>query len=413
MHGYPPDQAAGTEQYARRVAEGMRRRGWEVLTIAVAPRPGARAYAVEEVPGLLRVAQNAPYASLRRGGADPAVDAIVGDALARFRPDGVHVQHLAHLSTTLPLPAPALWTVHDAWAICPAGGLLLRDGAPCSGPSAACGPCASAWVRDPPGVELALGAAGHLARWVRPERLHAAWRRIPGALRDRFVRAPAAPVEPRHLLARDAAVRAFAARCAMLVSPSAWLADTLARHGLPRPRVVPHGVDPSPLPRRGDGPLLFLGTLAPHKGPHLVAEAWRRAAVGVPLELRGPPGPDAAYAAALPHGGPIDAADVPALLSSARALVLGSVWPENAPLVVSEARAAGCPVIAPAIGGLPELVEVGRDGWLYPPGDVDALALAMRAATEGPPPPVRAPPSFDAHLDALARLYGDAFGAPP
>jgi glycosyltransferase involved in cell wall biosynthesis len=48
--------------------------------------------------------------------------------------------------------------------------------------------------------------------------------------------------------------------------------------------------------------------------------------------------------------------------------------------VVLEAMAAGLPVAATRVGGLPELVVPGRTGWLVPPGDAPALAAAMHQA---------------------------------
>ena len=42
--------------------------------------------------------------------------------------------------------------------------------------------------------------------------------------------------------------------------------------------------------------------------------------------------------------------------------------------------AAGLPVAATRVGGLPELVVPGRTGWLVPPGDAPALAAAMSQA---------------------------------
>lgn len=404
VHGYPPRENAGTEQYAHRLATELRRRGWEVHTFAPTLAPGRPMWERIEAPGVTRYVQNAPWAALRSGPSDPAVDRLYAEVQDRVRPDVVHLHHLHGVSTSLPLGAPTVWTLHDAWAWCAAGGQMVRDGAPCDGPGPACAACASAWARDSPRVGVGLRLAAVAGRWLPPDRLHAAWRRLPARLRARALAGRPAPVDPSLPEARRAAFLALARRC-RLVSPSRFLAEAAARAGLPEPVVIPHGVDPTPRrPPAADAPLVFLGTLAPHKGPHLVRAAWERAGRPAPLRIHGPPGPDAAYVAALAHHGPVDAAEVPALLAAARALVLGSTWPENAPLVVLEARAAGCPVVAPAIGGIPELVTPGVDGWLYPPGNVDALAACLVAATRERPP-VSPPPSFGAHVDRLLELY--------
>lgn len=392
------------EQYAARVAAGLRDRGWEVHTFAATLAPGAPMYTLREEPGLTRIVNNAPYAALRTGAADPAVDAAFDRVLRRFRPDLVHLQHVHALSTTLPLPVPAVWTLHDAWAWCAAGGLLLRDGRPCTGPGADCPACATTWARDTPRLGAALRAAGRLAPIVPPDTMHRAWKRLPAPLRTRLLAGPAPPLLPADLARRDAAFRALAGRCAALVTASRWLGDAVRRQGLGDPVFLEQGLDPHPGRAEPDAPFVFLGTLAAHKGPHLVEAAWRQARLTRPLRIHGPLGPDPAYAAALPHHGPVPAAEVLPLLARSHALVLGSVWPENAPLVILEARAAGCPVIAPAIGGIPEFVTPGRDGWLYPPGDVDALAACLRAAHAARPTP-RPPPSTGDHLDGLEALY--------
>jgi glycosyltransferase involved in cell wall biosynthesis len=51
---------------------------------------------------------------------------------------------------------------------------------------------------------------------------------------------------------------------------------------------------------------------------------------------------------------------------------------EGFPMAVLDAMAAGLPVVASAVGGISELVENGRTGWLVPPADPRALADRLR-----------------------------------
>lgn len=69
-------------------------------------------------------------------------------------------------------------------------------------------------------------------------------------------------------------------------------------------------------------------------------------------------------------------------LCLARALVVSSLS-EGLPVVIMEAMAR--PVIAPYLAGIPELVVQGESGWLYPPGDVNALKQAMKACIAASP----------------------------
>lgn len=74
----------------------------------------------------------------------------------------------------------------------------------------------------------------------------------------------------------------------------------------------------------------------------------------------------------------LDAAGIEQQLHLARVLVVPSLS-EGLPVAIMEAMAAGRPVIAPYLAGIPELVQGDRNGWLFPAGDAAALALAMRA----------------------------------
>ena len=82
-----------------------------------------------------------------------------------------------------------------------------------------------------------------------------------------------------------------------------------------------------------------------------------------------------------------------------------------------EAMAAGLPVIATAVGGLPELVKDGRTGWLVPPGDSTALAERLRLLLLNPEKrhamgaagQARARDSFSIErmVEAISKIYDD------
>ncbi|HVS14499.1 MAG TPA: glycosyltransferase [Thermoanaerobaculia bacterium] len=76
-------------------------------------------------------------------------------------------------------------------------------------------------------------------------------------------------------------------------------------------------------------------------------------------------------------------------LLRATAVVLPSVVApdgqmEGIPVALMEAMAAGLPVVAPLLSGIPELVEHGTNGLLFPPGDASALAAALRRLLADP-----------------------------
>ena len=179
--------------------------------------------------------------------------------------------------------------------------------------------------------------------------------------------------------------------------PSAYLRDVALGWGLEPERVsvLPNPAPEIPsLPSREelraelalDGAVLaFAGRLGPQKGLE-VALAALSSVPEVTLTVAGD-GPDrgALERRASELGlvervrflGPLPREGVLRLFGAADASLLPSAW-ENFPHTVVEALAVGTPVIASAVGGVPEVVRDGENGLLVPPGNPDALAAAIR-----------------------------------
>ncbi|MBF0354131.1 MAG: glycosyltransferase family 4 protein [Alphaproteobacteria bacterium] len=74
--------------------------------------------------------------------------------------------------------------------------------------------------------------------------------------------------------------------------------------------------------------------------------------------------------------------DVAAILAAADAVAVPSIANEAQGRITAQALAAGKPVVASRVGGLPELVKDGKTGLLVEPGNAEALAQALRRLIE-------------------------------
>ena len=133
-----------------------------------------------------------------------------------------------------------------------------------------------------------------------------------------------------------------------------------------------------------------VGAVIPRKGIADLVRAWRRVLdvhadarlLVVGDEPQGHADALRALADRLGLGGTIvwagRRADVPAILAALDVFVLAS-HQEPFGLAAAEAMAAGLPVVATAVGGLPECIADGETGLLVPPADERALAAALLA----------------------------------
>ena len=69
-------------------------------------------------------------------------------------------------------------------------------------------------------------------------------------------------------------------------------------------------------------------------------------------------------------------------IKNAKASIVPSLCYDNCPMSIIESKACGVPVIGSKIGGIPELIRDGTDGYLYEPGDYEALANKIKNLIE-------------------------------
>lgn len=200
------------------------------------------------------------------------------------------------------------------------------------------------------------------------------------------------------------------ARADRVTAVSESLAQVASQLGLPhaRVRVIPNGVDGStfvPLertPARGligladdRRVLLTVAGVYEGKGQHTVIEALPSVLAhhrNVVYVMVGSPRPGDSYRRRLEEmigrlglrdhvyfAGPRPHAELPRWFSAAAVTVLAT-RSEGWPNVLLESLACGTPVVATRVGGTPEIVRDGQDGFLVPYGDGPALAQALRAA---------------------------------
>ena len=370
-HGHPRYATGGGELAAWRLFEAFSADGGAAF-LAAAPHletlpPGCEVMSVGARQWLIKPSlsplQHGSEVNLQEGGA-------LHQALAALKPDVVHLHHYVHVGIDLVhalrrwFPTAAfLFTLHDYWGPCAyEGRLLRRSGALCEGPK-------------PDDCAECIGKKGRADLVIRQLRLQRMLAEI-----DHFL------------------------------SPSLFLKKRYVDWGLEANRisVVEN------LPAAGEAQLVhrltevkrelvlgFFGQVNPWKGIDCIVEAVilaRKTSPQLRLEIHGcgeddlQPGrsPHHQFAARLKRL--VDQLGLQAVrlcgryrpeqlrerMAGVDVVVMGSIWYENAPMVIQEAFLFGRPVLAPRLGGMAEKVQEGRSGLLFAPGDAADLARLLQ-----------------------------------
>lgn len=177
----------------------------------------------------------------------------------------------------------------------------------------------------------------------------------------------------------------------VVISPSQWLLDFYAsRNFFTKSNKV---VLRNPVKRQtanskqqtANAPLrlLYVGQIEEHKGILWLVEALRNFRGEFELRIAGG-GAKLAYLRRLTAGdsrivvrGPVASPQLPAYFAEADFTIVPSLALENCPGVILESFAAGTPVLASRVGGIPELIDEGKNGWLFALGDAEDLRTRL------------------------------------
>ena len=191
------------------------------------------------------------------------------------------------------------------------------------------------------------------------------------------------------------AVKEAMARARVVVYPCHWsrgLYQLLRRTR--RTEVIPYGVGTPTIlarePNRDSCRCLYLGTVERRKGIDTALRAFEMLGSKYELCIAGANAESVNFWPENVHTIGIQRRDrIARLLSECDCLIMPSL-DEVTPLVILEAQAASLPVIATAVGGIPEIIEAGRSGLLIQPNEPQLLAEAIRLFALDPEASTRA-----------------------
>jgi glycosyltransferase involved in cell wall biosynthesis len=285
----------------------------------------------------------------------------IDELVQRHRPD------VAHFTNTFPLISPAgyyavkshgvpvVQSLRNFRLMC-ANGLLFRDGHVCE------------------------DCLGRRTTW--PSIVHKCYRN--NRLGSAVVTA---------MLAGHSAASTWLDKIDLFVCLTEFGRQKFIASGLPGERIVvkPNFVFPDPGLGAGDGHYaIFVGRLSPEKGVPTLLKAWETIGHRLPLKIVGDGPLMPLVRQAITAGAPIEAlgqrelAETYELIGRATMLVFPSEWYETFGRVAIEAFAKGTPVVAANIGSIAEVVDDGRTGLRFCPGDADDLARKVNQLLDSP-----------------------------
>ncbi|MGG6266703.1 glycosyltransferase [Leptolyngbya sp. AN03gr2] len=398
-----PDTYGGTEVYVAELAQHLDHQG--ISSIVAAPRPGEVEHFYHH--GNIEVYR---YPTPANPSTSEWREIVPHENFDRFatwlkhQSAEVYHQHsyrfdcgFHHLQLAKKLGMKTVVTVHIPEPVCLRQTMMYNGTEACNGKidEAQCGVCLGMSDKVPVTIAQTLGKLPLSIGQAAKRRLHK-------ASSPRIRQLGTTIATPALVANQRRKIQQMAELADRLIMVCEWMYEVFVRNGVPKEKLVLcKQASPVPAqfhlkrPRPTNAPLRigFLGRWHETKGIHILVEAIQRLPKDIPVtliihgSLHGKfhsGGEILARVKTLAEQDPriqikdlLKRDEIADAIAQFDLLAVPSQWMETGPLVAKEAHAVKTPVLGSHLGGIPELVQHGVDGWLVPARDVDAWRDAI------------------------------------
>lgn len=417
IHQYWPRYQSGSENYTHYIAKAMADKGHEVFVLAVEPNSD-KDYFIErykeEGVNIIKIHKSLKVcSSFDWNYKDLEYEKFFKEILDEINPEIVHIQHLMYASLGITKiikerKIPIIYTLHDLWLECLRITKLDHSNKVCEGwGEKKCLDCYNSNHLNIKNKYL-LKVVNSLSTILQGTVVHKFALFLIGKRKIFLRNASGDKKNP----ARDRFEKMvkMAEKVDLFISPSDFLRKEFVKWGIEEEKIIysRNGMNilkneigiKSKFIKKEDGILDFVFTsqVREHKGVDVLLEAFeileKKKNNKVRLFIFGGYDKGSVYGRKfkkkvfslrnVKYMGSFKNSDINYILKDADYLILPSIWPENAPLVIDEAYLNNVPCIVSNIGGMAERVEDGDNGLHFKVGDAENLADKIEYVFDNP-----------------------------
>ncbi|CAO4134593.1 glycosyltransferase family 4 protein [Methylorubrum extorquens] len=404
VHCFYPRHIYGTEAYTLVLSKNLKKLGHEVTVVSAtfegepAQERAVESYIWDGVKVISLDRNHFANKGLSETYYDPSLRGIQERIIRGINPDVIHITHLINHSASVlevarALKKPIVSTLTDFYGFCFNNKLETAEGGLCHGPNKLRSNCLECYMKDVSSKPWAPEEYGKYA--------DASYRKMASkvfAFRSRVLRDDKIK-DFNSITARPNVLNNYYKHISRAIAPSAFLLNAYKDNIRGLKLKLSHfgiDIDRSTKPKRAAGaPIVFgfVGQLAPHKGTHLLIEAFAKLPAGCELYIYGNVEQDKSYIAKLKmlarghkvhFKGTFSASDTAAVLAELDVMVIPSTWYENSPLILLQSLATHTPTIVSDVAGMTEFVKDGVNGFHFVRGSAKDLEAKLRAFLDDP-----------------------------